>query len=242
MQNRRQFLVFTVRIFLLLLGLFILAQGIAFTIRANIGTDAITSPALALHLIFEETEIGKGNELFSIGNMLICIHISLVLAQIAILRKQYKPIQLLQIVMGIILGKMVDFCNSYTQYYPMPNYEMALCYTFIGCIVCAFGIFTFIKANMIPLSAEGLCIALSNTYKWRFSRIKVGMDCSMILIAILSSLLILGSVKGVREGSIICAVCTGYIIGWFLKHCTIWDTLLRRISGESAPSPTTDLT
>ena len=49
-------------------------------------------------------------------------------------------------------------------------------------MVCAFGIFSFVKANLLPLLAEGFCVALSRTFKLKFSRIKVGFDCAMVLL------------------------------------------------------------
>ena len=225
MQQQRKFPEIIARLFVLLLGLFILAQGIAFTILANLGTDAITSPALVAHLV-----LGKADYNFcTVGRMLICVHILLVLMQIALLRSKYKPIQLLQVVMGLILGSMLDICLSYTGQLPVPNYAASIGYTVLGCLICSFGIFTFVKADMIPLSAEGLCLALSNTFKWRFSRVKVAVDCSLLLIAALAALILLGEVAGVREGSVICAVCTGYIIGWLFKVCPIWDKLFAAI-------------
>lgn len=222
-----------VRLIVLLLGLFILAQGISFTVLANLGTDAITSPALVAHLVLGDAEGGAGLAFCTVGRMLICIHILLVLMQILILRRKYRPIQLLQVVMGVLLGFMLDICLHYTSLLPLPNYGASIAYTLLGCGICAFGIFTYVKADMIPLSAEGLCLALSSVYKWRFSRVKVAVDCSMLLIAVLASLISLGEVAGVREGSIICAVCTGYIIGWFFKVCPIWDKLFAAVGGIS---------
>ena len=222
-----------VRLIVLLLGLFILAQGISFTVLANLGTDAITSPALVAPLVLGDAEGGAGFAFCTVGRMLICIHILLVLMQILILRRKYRPIQLLQVVMGVLLGFMLDICLHYTSLLPLPNYGTSIAYTLLGCGICAFGIFTYVKADMIPLSAEGLCLALRSVYKWRFSRVKVAVDCSMLLIAVLASLISLGEVAGVREGSIICAVCTGYIIGWFFKVCPIWDKLFAAVGGIS---------
>lgn len=233
MQPQRKLSETIARLFVLLLGLFILAQGIAFTILANLGTDAITSPALVAHLVLGEAPGGAGYSFCTVGRMLICVHILLVLMQIALLRSKYKPIQLLQVVMGLILGSMLDVCLSYTGQLPVPNYAASIGYTVLGCLICSFGIFTFVKADMIPLSAEGFCLALSSTFKWRFSRVKVAVDCSMLLIAVLASLILLGEVAGVREGSVICAVCTGYIIGWLFKVCPIWDKLFAAIGKRS---------
>lgn len=218
-----------VRLFLLVLGLYILAQGIAFTILANLGVDAITSPALVANKVFGES---MGFEFCTVGNMLISVHILLVFCQIILLRSKFKPIQLLQIVNGIILGSMLDLCNHYTKMLPMPGYAAAIAYTLVGCIFCAFGIFTFVKAKMVPLSAEGLCLALSVTFKWRFSRVKVAVDCTMVAVAVVASLIIFQGIEGVREGTIICAVSIGFIIGWLFKHFPYWDTLIASVSKQ----------
>ena len=84
---------------------------------------------------------------------------------------------------------------------------------------------------MVPLSAEGFCLALSRTFSWRFSRVKVAVDCSLLAIAVVASLIIWGDVVGVREGSLICAVSTGYIIGFFFKACPIWYNLFDKVRG-----------
>ncbi len=233
MKHQRSPFEIIVRLIVLLLGLFILAQGIAFTILGNLGTDAITSPALVAHLVLGDAEGGAGFAFCTVGRMLVCVHITLVLIQIAVLRSNYKPVQLLQVVMGLILGYMLDVCLMYTTLLPMPNYAAAVGYTLLGCAICAFGVFTYVKADMIPLSAEGLCLALSNTYKWRFSRVKVAVDCSMLAIGVVGALIFLGKLAGVREGSVICAISTGYIIGWYFKVCPVWDKLFAKISGNS---------
>lgn len=229
MKQQRSFSEWVARLLCLLLGLYILAQGIALTILANLGTDAITSPALVAHLVLGKSDFGMGYEFCTVGRMLICIHCLLVLSQIALLRSKYQPIQLLQIVNGLILGAMVDLSLGYTTLLPVPNYAASLGYTVAGCAVCAFGIFTFVKADMIPLSAEGLCLALSRIFNWRFSRVKVAVDCAMIATAVLASWLLLGKIEGVREGSLICAVSTGFIIGWFFKFCPLWDKVFAAV-------------
>lgn len=241
MKRQRKLTESLVRLIVLLLGLFILAQGIAFTILANLGTDAITSPALVAHLVLGDVPGGAGYSFCTVGRMLICVHIILVLMQIALLRSKYRPVQLLQIVMGLILSNMLDICLSYTTLLPLPNYAASIAYTLLGCIICAFGIFTFVKADMIPLSAEGLCLALSSTFKWRFSRVKIAVDCSLLLIAVAASLLLLSEVAGVREGSVICAVSTGYIIGLFFKTCPMWDRLFALVSGNNSMDSDSDL-
>ena len=222
-----------VRFLCVLLGLYILAQGIAFTILGALGTDSITSPALVASIYAGS----NGCDFLTVDIALICVHITLVLIQIALLRSKYEPIQLFQVALGILLGFMLRGCLLYTNagYLPADNYALSLIYTFIGCVISAFGIFTFVKAEMIPLSAEGLCLALSRAFNWRFSRVKVGVDCSMIAIAVIASLLLFGTVEGVREGTLICACSTGFIIGFFFKVKALnnfWDKLFARVGGR----------
>lgn len=229
MAQKRTIAEYTARFLCLILGLFILAQGIAFTIIADIGTDAITSPALVASIFANKT----GCEFLTVGRALICVHITLVLLQIVLLRSKYNPIQLLQVAMGIVLGLMLDVCLSYTKLLPVTGYEAQIAYTLLACIISAFGIFTFVKADMIPLSAEGLCLALSRTFNWKFSRVKVGVDCCLVAISVVASLVLFNTVEGVREGSLICACSTGFIIGFFFKTLHFWDKLFARLGGRS---------
>ena len=226
-----------IRFFLMLSGLFILAQGISFSVIANLGTDAITSPALVASIFSERA----GVEFFTVGRALICIHLILVIVQIAVLRRQYNPIQLLQIAMGLLLGLMLDACMSYTTLLPVPNYAAAIGYTILACIVCAFGIFTYVKADMVPLSAEGLCLALCKRYGWNFSHVKVGIDCSMLVIAVVASLLLFGEIVGVREGSLICACSVGFIIGVFFRIFPYWDKLINLCKETSETTASSNL-
>jgi uncharacterized membrane protein YczE len=234
MNTKRAYPEISLRLFCLFLGLFLLAQGIAFTVIADLGTDAITSPALVCHLALGDVPGGMGYSFCTVGHLLICVHVLLVLMQVLLLRRNYRPVQLLQVVMGVILGAMLDFCLSYTRLLPVENYALSLVYTLIGCVICAFGIFTYVKADMVPLSGEGFCLALSRTFSWRFSRVKVAVDCSLLAIAVVASLMIWGNVVGVREGSLICAVSTGYIIGFFFKVCPIWDKLFAWVRGGAS--------
>ena len=234
METSRSFKELVLRFFLMLAGLYILAQGIAFSVIANLGTDAITSPALVAHLFSTKA----GVEFFTVGRALICIHILLVFMQIAILRREYKPVQLLQVAMGLLLGLMLDGCMIYTTMLPVPNYAAAIGYTILACFVAAFGIFTYVKADMVPLSAEGLCLALSKKFGWDFSRVKVGVDCSMIAFAVVSSLILFGEIVGVREGSLICAGTIGFIIGAYFRFFPYWDKLIALSRGIKNDSDT----
>ena len=60
MNTKRSYPEIFIRLCCLFLGLFLLAQGIAFTVIADLGTDAITSPALVCHLALGDAPGGMG--------------------------------------------------------------------------------------------------------------------------------------------------------------------------------------
>lgn len=220
MRLKHSFLEILVRLAVTFFGLFMLALGIDLTIIADLGTDAITSPALAASTLLEPLY-----PFFTVGNTLICLHVLLVLLQVVLLRRNFAPVQLLQVLMSFALGTMVDALQPCVKQLPVPDYMAQLGYTLLACVVCAFGIFSYVKANLVPLPAEGFCVSLTRTFKLKFSRVKVGLDCAMVVFAVVFSLIFLGTVVGVREGTLICASTIGLIIGFFFNRFPWWDKL-----------------
>ncbi|MCD7763376.1 MAG: DUF6198 family protein [Lachnospiraceae bacterium] len=84
---------------ILLIGLFIMAFGVAFSIKAGLGTSPISSVPYVMSLFVPLT----------VGNITILMHCVFIFLQIVILRKQYELIQLLQLVVAIVFGYLTDF-------------------------------------------------------------------------------------------------------------------------------------
>lgn len=74
------------RYLLLLVGLSIMAFGVAFSIQASLGTSPISSVPYAVSLFSPLT----------VGTATITMHCIFILIQILLLRKKYQPIQLMQ--------------------------------------------------------------------------------------------------------------------------------------------------
>lgn len=73
------------RYLLLLVGLAIMAFGVAFSIKASLGTSPISSVPYVVSLFAPLT----------VGTATIIMHCVFILLQILILRKKYHPIQLM---------------------------------------------------------------------------------------------------------------------------------------------------
>lgn len=102
------------RYLLLFAGLTIMAFGVAFSIKASLGTSPISSVPYVLSLFSPLT----------VGTATIAMHCVFILLQILILRKNYHPIQLMQLPVAFFFGYLTDFgvwavqgisCHTYWQ-------------------------------------------------------------------------------------------------------------------------------
>ena len=82
----------------------------------------------------------------------------------------------------------------------------------MGCFILAMGIWIQVKGNVAMLPGEAMNRAISIRTEKRYENIKILFDIIYILLSALVSLLFLGKLEGVREGSIIAAVVVGNII------------------------------
>ena len=74
------------------IGLFVMTIGIAVSVKSNLGVSPVSSIPYTMTCVWG-IEMGKATILF---------HIVLVVIQILLLRKKFKPVQLLQILVGIV--------------------------------------------------------------------------------------------------------------------------------------------
>ena len=93
------------------IGLFVMTIGIALSVKSNLGVSPVSSIPYTMTCVWG-IEMGKATILF---------HIVLVLIQIALLRKNFKPAQLLQILVGVVFGYFTPFCNYMVSFLPTPD-------------------------------------------------------------------------------------------------------------------------
>ena len=182
------------------LGLFILAFGVAFSINANLGISPVSSWAITVHMA---SGIGAGlsKTLFFI----LCI-----LVQIAILQKNFKWIELTQILFSFLFGFFLDAAIWIIGDFMLPSYVGQLIMLGISILFISTGLAIYLEARLIALPAEGIVLAFMQKYPHlTFQRIKVIKDCILVLLAIATTLIFMGGIYGVREGTVITALLVG---------------------------------
>lgn len=197
------------RYVLFVISLFISALGVAFTKHGELGVSPISSVANVMSIKLD---------FFSLGIWLIIWNCLLILGQILILRKKFKPIQLLQIPLSFLFGYFTDFGLWLVGFIPAESYIMRLVMVFIGIVILGFGVSLSVSANVIMNSGEAFVKAISDTTNKNFGNVKIAFDVSCVVLALILSLLFFDfTIVGTREGTIISALCTGLVVKLFRK-------------------------
>jgi len=162
----------------------------------------------------------------SIGEFTIILNALFMVIQIAILRKKYNIVQLVQLPAIIVFGYCIDIAMPLVENLNPINYMEQLILCLIACVVLAFGIFLVIKTRLTYLPLEGLVLVISQTFKKEFGKIKISMDSLMVVIGVISSFIFLNELVGIREGSIIAALLIGALIKFFSVKLNIVEKWL----------------
>ena len=195
--------------------------GISFVTLAYLGTTPITSPPFALSLFVP----------LSFGMLTMLMNFLFVVLQIIILRRDFPKEQYIQLIVGPILGIAIDFWSSFVRMIDQPHYLIKLSMVLIGCIIIAYSTILQLKANVVNNPAEGIVKAVTIKTKREFGTIKLYFDVSLVILAVIISLIAFGNIQGVREGTIISAIIIGPLIKTF-QNWTQVNTIQRKINSH----------
>lgn len=197
------------RYLLFIAGLFFAGIGVAFTKHGELGVSPISSVANVMSVRFD---------FFTMGTWLIIWNCVLIVGQVLILRKDFKPYQLLQIPLSFLFGYFTDFGMWIVSFIPVNNYILQLLMLFIGIAVLAFGIALSVIANVIMNSGEAIVKAISDKTKFEFGNVKIVFDVSCVTVAVVLSLIFFDmKIIGTREGTVISALLTGFAVKLFTR-------------------------
>ena len=200
------------RYLLLLVGLSIMAFGVAFSIKASLGTSPISSVPYVVSLFTPLT----------VGTATIVMHCVFILMQILILRKNYHPIQLMQLPVAFFFGYLTDFGVWTVQGISYHTYWQQWILCLIGILLVAVGVSLEVKAGVVVLAGEGVVLAICQVLPVKFGYMKVGFDVTLVVIACVLSLVFTHQLQGVREGTVAAAIMVGLIAKQLGKILNRW--------------------
>ncbi len=193
--------------FVMLVGLFFAALGVSLSLKAKLGT----SPLGVCPAVFSDS-LGV-----SIGTVMWIMLSACVVVQIIILRKDFQLLQLLQLVVGFIYGKLTDFTLSLLSGIPdnILWLQVALCV--LGIVCLAFGIYLLLEADLLMLAPDAMLVAITKVSDLEYSCIKIIMDCTMVVIAVIGSITLYHTLTDIGTGTIAAALFVGMLVKWFKK-------------------------
>ena len=190
----------TARVGIYSFGMFVLAFGVALSINANLGISPVSSWAVTVHMAF-----GIGAGFSKAMFLLLCV-----LVQIVILRKDFKMIELTQILFSFFFGLFLDAAIWIIGDFTLSTYVGQLVMLGISILLISTGLAIYLEAGLVALPAEGIITALMQKYpKLTFQKIKVPLDCILVVLAMATTLIFMGGIYGVREGTVITALVVG---------------------------------
>lgn len=209
---------------LLLVSLFFMTAGVALCVRSNLGSSVISSCPLAFTLAGEAGLIPP----LSLGTYTNILNALLVVGQIAVLRRRFQPVQLLQLLIGFVFGAMIDLNMRITSMLDCSTIVSQAVAQFAGCTVMAFGIAMEMRCASITMPGEGLPAAISKVTGRQFADIKIRIDILLVALAVVSCYLFFGRWlwNVVGAGTLFAMVYVGFAVKQFSARLGWFDRLL----------------
>ena len=197
-------IIFSVKkVIVYLAGLFLLSSGVALSIRSGLGVSPVSSLPYVISLILE----------VYVGRVIAVVMILLVLTQILLLRKNFKPIDLCQVAFSVVFGYFVDFLMMLTRNLHVGFYAGALGLLAVSIFFLSLGIAVMMETGIAPLPFESMVAALAACIPGsKFHILKIVMDSLFAALALGLALYFFRNMQGVREGTVLTALLVGKMI------------------------------
>ena len=148
-----------------------------------------------------------------------------VAAQFALLGREMKPIQLLQLAVNAVFSLAIDLSMALLGWLEPVSLPARLVSLLGGCVILAFGLAVEVAPNVLVVPGEGIVRALARRTGLRFGSVKVAFDVTLMLIAAALSFLFFGRLNGLGAGTVVSALIVGRIVNLFNRRLRFLDKL-----------------
>ena len=198
------------RLLIYLVGLYLMAIGVVFSAKSALGVSPVGSLANVLYQI--GLSMGAPSYI-NLGNCTIAVYCLYILVEALLLRRDFKPQMLLQLVASFLFGQLVNLATAMLSFLPAPgSYVLQMLYLLCSVPLVAAGVMLYLSPNILPTPGEGMSLAISKLTGFSVGSSKTIFDCSMVVISAVTSLIFFHGLVGVREGTVICALLVGFVM------------------------------
>lgn len=201
----------TLRWGILAVGMFLSACGIACVALAGLGTTPISSLPYTLCPITGLT----------FGQTTVIVNVVFVFMEWVFLQKLFHLTNLCQIPSVWVFGLFIDLAMHLLQGVAATvdsfGYPAMLAMSLIGNAILGLGIVLQVESKTLVQPGEGVVLAASVRFKKAFGNVKIFNDCFLVALAAAVGLAYLGTVYGIREGTLISAVMVGLCVKFWYR-------------------------
>ncbi|WP_281357885.1 YczE/YyaS/YitT family protein [Sporosarcina jiandibaonis] len=197
------------RLFVYIIGLFVLSLGVSFSIQAGLGVSPVSSLAYAFTLTAG----------LSIGITTVLANILFIICQ-AIIRKQINIREfLVQLIIAFLFGFFMDATLFIVQLFPAPE-TLIIRYIFLilSLFIVSIGLFNYFTAKLPLMPYDALTYIISEHFKLKFSRAKITSDLINVGVAGAVCLIFIQSLGSIGIGTLAAAYFIGKMLGWMMKN------------------------
>ena len=188
------------RILIYVLGIIVLALGITLNTKTNLGVSPVISAAYCASVL---TGIGFGAATFIEYMILIGL-------QAAILRRNFKPWQLLQIGASFLTSFFIDIYDTFLP--AAQSMAVRLVLLAAAIVITSMGIILTVGMEIVPNPADGFASVLGKILKRNLGFGKNVLDLSCIRLAVALGLLAEGRIIGIGIGTVLTMILTGRVV------------------------------
>ena len=225
MSRKEQIVSFVWQHVLLLVSLCVMTLGVAVCVRSMLGSSVIST----LPYVFETAgKQGLGVPKLTIGQYTYIMNGILVLGQILVLRKRFEPVQLFQLLVGFVFGSLIDVNMMLTTWLQPTDLLTKIISQVLGCTVLGIGIALEVRCGSVTMPGEGFPVAVSQVTGIEFSKVKICVDCSLVIFAVIFSYVFFGAWQWyiVGIGTLFAMVYVGMVVRMAGKHLGWFDRVL----------------
>lgn len=181
--------------------------GAALTLKGAIGVGAWDALAATVSNI----------AIIPVGTVGMCFNFLCIVVEVAVLKKEFRKIQLLQIPLSFLLGVIVNFVfYNLLGSFTIDNYAIQMVFLVGGLVLGSFGVGCVMIIDMVTFPLEGACMAISEKTGKKFHVLRQLVDVLSVVVVLLL-VLVWPQPLEVREGTIIGVLIFGPLMGIFMK-------------------------
>lgn len=210
--------------FWLIISLYIMTIGVALCIRSNLGSSVISSLPMAFALAGQDNLAPE----LTVGGYTNIMNFILVGLQIVILRRRFEPVQLLQLVVGVLFGAFIDINMALTSVFDYSTLAMQCGAQLFGCIIMALGIAMEVKCGSVTMPGEGIQVAIAKVTGLPFPKIKIIVDTTLVILAVISCYFFWGTWEWniIGIGTLFAMFFVGCGVRFLNRHFTWFSNVL----------------